>query len=33
LFSVVNSNPIPIQLEHLRIFRDQYEIQWAIKGK
>jgi len=26
LFSVVNSNPIPIQLEHLRIFRDQYEI-------
>ena len=27
LFSVVNSNPIPIQLEHLRIFRDQYEIQ------
>ena len=26
LFSVVNSNPIPIQLEHLRIFRNQYEI-------
>jgi len=27
LFFADNCNPIPIQLEHLRIFRDQYEIQ------
>ena len=26
IFSVINSDPIPIQLEHLRIFRDQYEV-------
>jgi hypothetical protein len=26
LFSVVNSDPLPIQLEHLRIFRDRYEV-------